>query len=137
MRVFFDTSAFVKRYIEEPGSDKVIEICRKAEALVLSVICLPELISTLNRLVREDKLSRSDYGKTRGLILKEIEDVEICYITPEVVARTLKCLENNPVRAMDALHLGCALVVEPDLFVSSDHRQIEAAGREGLKVIEA
>ncbi|MGC9964827.1 MAG: type II toxin-antitoxin system VapC family toxin [Syntrophobacteraceae bacterium] len=137
MRVFFDTSAFVKRYIEEPGADKVIEICGNAENLVLSILCLPEIISTLNRLVREDKLSRSDYKKTRDLILKEIEDVEICYITPEVVARTIDCLENNPVRAMDALHLGCALVVEPDLFVSSDHRQIEAAEKEGLKVIEA
>ena len=137
MRVFFDTSAFVKRYIEEPGADKVIENCGNAENLVLSILCLPEIISTLNRLVREDKLSRSDYKKTRDLILKEIEDVEICYITPEVVARTIDCLENNPVRAMDALHLGCALVVEPDLFVSSDHRQIEAAEKEGLKVIEA
>jgi hypothetical protein len=58
-------------------------------------------------------------------------------MTPEVVARTIKCLENDPLRAMDALHLGCALVVEPDLFVSSDHRQIQAAGKEGLKFIEA
>ena len=137
MRVFFDTSAFVKRYIEEPGSDKVIDICKKAGYLVLSVICLPEMISTLNRLVREDKVSLSDYEKTRDLILKDIEDVQICYITPEVVARTIKCLENNPVRAMDALHLGSALVVEPDLFVSSDGRQIEAAGKEGLKVRKA
>lgn len=137
MRVFFDTSAFVKRYIEESGADKVIDICRRAGYLVLSVICLPEMISTLNRLVREDKLSLGDYGKTRNLIFKEIEDVEICHITPEVVARTIKCLENNPLRAMDALHLGSALVVGPDLFVSSDRRQIEAARREGLKVIEA
>ncbi len=35
---------------------------------------------------------------------------------------------------MDALHLGCALLVKPDLFVSSDRRQIEAAEREGLMV---
>jgi hypothetical protein len=48
MRVFFDTSAFAKRYIEEPGTDKVIEICRQAEHLVLCVICLPEMISTFN-----------------------------------------------------------------------------------------
>ena len=78
-----------------------------------------------------------DYQKTRDLILKEIEDAEICYVTPDVVTRTIRCLESNPLRAMDALHLGCALIVEPDLFVSSDQRQIEAAKREGLKVMEA
>lgn len=137
MKVFFDTSAFVKRYVEETGTEKVIEICDQAEQLVLCVICLPEMISTLNRLVREGKLQGDDYQKLRDLILKEIEDAEICYLTPEVVTQTIRCLENNVLRAMDALHLGCALVVEPDLFVSSDQRQIEAAKREGLKVVEA
>jgi uncharacterized protein len=132
MRVFFDTSAFVKRYLEEPGSDEVIEICRKAEHLILCVICLPEMISTLNRLVREGKLRADDYQKTRDLILMEIEDAEVCYLTPEVVTRAIRCLEHNALRAMDALHLGCALVLEPDLFVSSDHRQIGAAKTEGL-----
>ena len=65
MRVFFDTSAFVKRYIEEPGTDKVTEICTQADVLVLSVICLPEMISTLNRLVREGRLAPHDYRKIR------------------------------------------------------------------------
>lgn len=137
MKVFFDTSAFVKRYVEETGTEKVIEICDQAEQLLLCVICLPEMISTLNRLVREGKLPGDDYQKLRDLILKEIEDAEICYLTPEVVTQTIRCLENNVLRAMDALHLGCALVVEPDLFVSSDQRQIEAAKREGLKVMQA
>ena len=136
MRVFFDTSAFVKRYVEEPGTEKVLEICDQAEQLALCVICLPEMISTLSRLVREGKLQSGHYHKLRDLILKEIEDAEICCVTTEVVAQTIRCLENNALRAIDALHLGCALVVEPDLFVSSDQRQIEAARREGLKVME-
>jgi len=136
MRVFLDTSAFVKRYIEEPGTDKVVEICIEADSLVLCVICLPEMISTLNRLVRENRLSVDDYQKTRDLILSEMEDVEICYVTPHVVTQTMRCLETHALRAMDALHLGCALMVKPDLFVSSDHRQLEAARREGLKVME-
>lgn len=134
MRVFFDTSAFVKRYVEEPGTGEVIEICAKAEELLLSVICIPEMISTLNRIVRDGKLSADAYRKTRDIIFQEIEDIQICYITPDVVARTIRCLENSPLRAMDALHLGCALTVEPDLFVSSDRRQLDAAHREGLRV---
>lgn len=137
MKVFFDTSAFVKRYVDEPGTEKVLEICNQAEQLVLYVVCLPEMISTLNRLVREGKLQGGDYRKMRHRILKEIEDAEICYLTPEVVTQTIRCLENNVLRAMDALHLGCALVVKPDLFVSSDQRQIKAAKRKGLKVLEA
>lgn len=134
MRAFFDTSAFVKRYIEEPGSEKVMEICREAEHLVLSLICLPEMISTLSRLVREGKISSDQYQQIKDLILDDFEDVEVCDITTGVITQTIRCLENNPLRAMDALHLGCALVVKPDIFVSSDRRQVEAALREGLMV---
>jgi len=136
MRAFFDTSAFVKRYIEEPGSESVMEICREVEHLVLSLICLPEMISTLNRLVRQGKLSGEQYQQIKDLILNDFEDVEVCDITTEVIKQTILCLEKNPLRAMDALHLGCALVVRPDLFVSSDRRQIEAARSEGLRAAE-
>ena len=53
MKLFLDTSAFAKRYVAEPGSEKVMALCQEADALFVSVICLPELISTLCRLVRE------------------------------------------------------------------------------------
>ena len=71
----------------------------------------------------------------RDRIFEEIEDAEICYVTPDVVDRTIRCLESSPLRALDALHLVCALAVQPDLFVSSDLRQIETAKKEGIKVM--
>ena len=33
MKVFFDSSAFAKRYIEEPGSDTVENLCAQAAML--------------------------------------------------------------------------------------------------------
>lgn len=136
MKVFFDTSAFVKRYVSEQGSEKVFDICRQADSLVLSVICLPEMISTLKRLVREGVISVEQYSQTRDVILSDLKDVEICNLSPEVISLTIKCLEDNSLRAMDALHIGCALSIKPDLFISSDQQQIAAAKREGLKIME-
>ena len=136
MKVFFDASAFVKRYINEPGSNEVIKICRQADQLILSIICLPEMISTLSRLVREKIISAKDYRQTKLQVLQELEAIEICNLTAEVIKRAISCLESSPLRAMDALHLGCALVMNPDLFVSSDTRQIMAANKEGLTVLK-
>ena len=136
MKIFFDTSAFVKRYVDEPNSDRVIEICRQADRLILSIICLPEIISTLNRLLRENTISADNYRRTKGMILSNLNDSDVCILSPEVIRRTLICLENNAIGAMDALHIGCALTVNPDLFISSDRRQIIAAQQEGLKVME-
>ena len=40
MRVFFDTSAFVKRYVREAGTDAILEWCDRATEIGLSGIAL-------------------------------------------------------------------------------------------------
>lgn len=136
MRLFLDTSAFAKRYVAEPGSDKLVALCQKADDLVVSVICLPELISTLSRLVRERKLAKADYRSLKGRAMADLADVDICQITPEVMASALALLESHPLRAMDALHVACALAIEPDRFVSAGHRQLTAARKAGLRIVD-
>jgi hypothetical protein len=134
MRVFFDTSAFVKRYVEEPDSGRVLALCSQAANLGVSVILLPELVSTLRRLVRDARLTEPDYARLKSAALRDLRDADLCDLTPAVLERTVGCLERNPLRAMDAIHLGSAIVYRPDLFVTADRRQLEAARKEGLAV---
>ena len=136
MKVFLDTSAFAKRYVAEHGSDKVMALCLKADSLLVSVISLPELISTLSRLVREKKLTKADYRKLKGEAMTDLTDVDICQITVEVLSSVVLLLESHPLRAMDAIHIACALTVNPDVFVSADHRQISAARKAGIKTVD-
>ena len=136
MKVFLDTSAFAKRYVAEQGSAKVMALCLKADNLIVSVICLPELISTLSRLVREKKLSKAEYRKLKGDAMTDLVDVDICHITSEILVSVISLLESHPIRAMDALHVACALAVKPDIFVSADHRQLSAARKAGLKIVD-
>jgi len=127
MKTFFDSSAFAKRYIEEPGSDSVESICQNATELALSVICIPEIISAMNRRIREGSISQTQYRAIKTRLTTETADVIIINLLPEVVANAIVALENNAVRAMDALHIACALQWNADLFVSSDVRQLKAA----------
>ena len=139
MKVFLDTSAFAKRYVAEQGSDQVLAVCQQADSLVVSVICLPELVSTLCRLVREEKLASAAYRTLKGSMmadLADLADVDICEITQEVLASVVSLLELHPLRAMDGLHVACALACAPDAFVSADHRQLSAARKAGLSVID-
>ncbi len=134
MKLFFDTSAFAKRYVAETGSDAVLVLCEQAENIGLSVLCLPELTSTLCRLVRERRLSRAKYGELHAMIVTDLADVDICDITPAVMKHTLAQLESGPLRTLDAIQLGCAIAYAPALFVSADTRQLAAARRAGLTV---
>ncbi len=67
MRVFFDSSAFIKRYIRESGTEAVITWCNQADEISLSGIALPEMISAFCRLHREKSISAEQY---RGLKTK-------------------------------------------------------------------
>jgi predicted nucleic acid-binding protein len=136
MRVFFDTSALTKRYVEEEGSEQVRTLCAEADALGFSVLGLPELISTLCRLVREGRLSDRDYRSLKSAVQADLADADLCDLSQEAFEKTLRCLERHPLRTLDAIHVGSALVYQPDFFVSADRRQAEAAGREGLKVVD-
>ena len=136
MKIFLDTSAFAKRYIAENGSDKVQALCEKAESLAVSVICLPEILSTLTRLTREAKLTRPQYNKLKANVVADLDDADICEITTDVMNHVVNLLESNPLRAMDAIHLASALAYRPDKFVSADHRQLAAAKKARLKVMD-
>jgi predicted nucleic acid-binding protein len=134
MRVFFDSSAFVKRYVNEVGTDTVIGWCDRATEIGLSGIALPEIISAFCRLRREGKIDDTQYRQLKSLLLADIEDAAICDLTPAVLAQSIASLESNVLRGMDAIHIGSAVVLMADVFVSADLRQREAAARAGLRV---
>lgn len=134
MKVFFDSSALAKRYIDEEGSDDVEQICRKAKVLSVCIICLPEIISALNRLKREKQLNKRQYEKTKESLISDLEEADFYNLTPKVINHSIQLLEKYKLRTMDALHIACALISQTDLFVSSDQRQLAAAKKAGLKI---
>ena len=133
MKAFFDSSAFAKRYVEEEGSAVVDEICMAADHLGLSVICLPEIISALNRRLRERHVTREQYALAKQRLVEDIRDADIINMAPEVISQSLVMLETVPLRAMDALHLASARVWGAELFVSADRLQVKGAERFQLK----
>ncbi len=133
LRTFFDSSAFAKRYVDEDGSQLVDDICQETTELSLSVICIPEIISALNRRIREKRLSRRDYSKIKRYLSDDVRDAMIINLVPEVIAASTRLLEVSPLRAMDALHVACAIIWRAELFVSSDKKQVTAARKAGLK----
>jgi len=134
MRVFLDTSAFVKRYVSEAGTDAVLEWCDKATEIILSGIALPEIISAFCRLHREGKITDTQYRQLKSLLLADIEDVAICDLTPAVLGLAISSLEKNVLRGMDAIHIGSAIALRADIFISADQRQLDAAARMGLRI---
>lgn len=135
MRVYFDPSAYAKRYIQEHGTLEVIEWCDRATELVLSVVAIPELISALCRMQRETRLTAKQYRQIKQDLMADGADALICDTTPQVIQYAVSVLEANPLRGMDAIRSGAALACSAEAFISADRRQCEAAKQAGLTVV--
>ncbi len=132
MKVLTDSSALSKRYVLEAGSDKIDQFLQNASQLGLCAILVPEIISGLNRRRREDNLSTDDYRTIKRQLIEDVQDVVILQVTPAVISYSIKLLETNALRTMDALHIACALECQAELFVTADRRQYKAAINAGL-----
>jgi uncharacterized protein len=135
MRVYFDSSAFAKRYVQESGTEAVLDWCERADELALAVIAVPELISAFCRLRREGIIHEKQYRRLKHDLMTDIADALLCDTTPAVISHAVKALENHVLRGMDAIHIGAALACKADTFVSGDQRQALAAQAAGLHVV--
>lgn len=134
MKLSVDSSSFAKRYVQEIGSEDLERFLENASELAFSVVLVPEIISGLNRRLREHVLTLADYRAAKRQLLDDVSDATVLQITPSVVSRSVKLLENNALRAMDSLHVACALEWRADLFITSDKKQFTAARNSGLRV---
>ncbi|MGD8886964.1 MAG: type II toxin-antitoxin system VapC family toxin [Desulfobacterales bacterium] len=132
MKLAIDASSLAKRYVQEVGSDKLDRLLESSSELAFCVILVPEIISGLNRRLREQVLTIADYRSVKKQLLDDVHDATVLQITPSVVSRSVKLLEGNVLRALDALHVACALEWQADLFVTSDKRQFKTALNAGL-----
>lgn len=137
MWAYFDTSALVKRYLDESGRREVLQLLRRHECVASAVLPV-ELRSALRRRVTEGQLEAARVPQ----ILKRVSADRAYWTLVEVGAPVLGAAEKlvavHPLRTLDAIHVASAQlfaagVSQPDLmFVSADKRQIEAAAVIGL-----
>lgn len=143
---YFDTSALAKRYVVEVGSSWVQAIVaqQSGQTIYTSVLTQPEIVSALQRRVREGRL---EAHQAQQLAQQAIEHMTQSYtlaaITPPIITQACALLQRHPLRAYDALHLACALAIREaiaqqqlsaPMFVAADDTLLVAAVAEGFPV---
>jgi predicted nucleic acid-binding protein len=141
---FLDASALVHRYDHaEAGASRVRAICAPSRGHVLMVARLAtvEVASAFGRKAREGAygLRRRDraWRVFNGHLRYQYRVIDV---TDEVYAVAERLVCAHPLRAADAVHIGCAVISARELpdhalqFWTADRRQAGAASAEGLDV---
>src|SRR6266699_384863 len=90
----------------------------------------------LCRLRRERRLSRAKYQVLKQTLLGDLAGADLCELTTAVMRGVIRLLESNPLGAMDAIHVASAAAYGAELFASADLRQLAAARKLRLRVVD-
>jgi hypothetical protein len=143
---YLDSSAALKRYMDEIGSAWLRAIVDSATSPVLFVSRLisVEITSALNRRLREGTLTPADYTLTQNAFRGDcLSQYKLIPPTEAILETACDLLERQPLRAYDAVHLASALAAQqflreqnyfPLTFLCADDRLNAAASAEGLQV---
>lgn len=137
---YFDTSALIKRYVNEKGSGRVVSLLRRHD-LLSSAVTPVEMISALCRRKRNGELSDEDFTATLRRVQDERKRWELVELGPTVLSRAEEIVQGTvPMRSLDAIHVACFLTFQTESgtripFVTGDDRQREAAAFMGLDVV--
>lgn len=134
MSLYVDSSALLKRYIDEPDSDAAERILRSDAALVTGRHTVVEVRRNLTRVLPERAATEARAAFLRDLLAFAV--VELDADTCELGAAIA---EVTGVRTLDALHLAAAQRAGGAAlqFLTFDLRQAQAARGLGFTVIGA
>lgn len=140
MRLYLDTSALVKLYVEEEGSPLVRKAVEEAEAVATSIIGYVEARAAFARRHREKRISLPDYRRVIRDFESDWDRYLVLQATDILIRRAGRLAEAHNLRAYDAIHLASATVLRQRLadtlsFASWDSQLQAAALREGLDLV--
>lgn len=137
MNLFCDTSALIKKYIIETGSEKLDAVLQQADTVYISAITEIETVSTFKRLLMEHAITIDDYD----VLIDEFElDCRYYSIIPfneQVVKNAIQSIDVYQLKTLDSIQLGTAIIVkdEIDYFAVCDEKLIKAAAKEKINVM--
>lgn len=136
MNLFFDTSALIKKYIEETGSDIVDDLLDKAESVYVSSITEIEVFSTFKRLLVEKAITENDYKILKADFKFDFQFFTAVRFDDFITEKAKAVIEKYQLKSLDSIQLSSALFLkdEIDYFIGCDEKLIKAGRREGLKI---
>jgi len=140
MILYLDTSALLKKYFRETGSDEVIARWKDATGIVTSSVAYAEALASIHRKKRDLKFNNDIFKKIIHLFRRDWNSLIRVDVTDELNDWIDKMVSHYPLRGFDAIHLASALIVhdrlpEKFLFACYDNNLLQAAHSAGLQTL--
>jgi uncharacterized protein len=134
---YFDTSAIVKLFVEEDGSDDVSMLWDGADVLATSRVTDSELLAALAAATRARRLDERAHRAVKRRWAEYRVALRFIELTRELALEAGALAEVHALGALDAIHLASATILSDATLVltSWDERLLAAARNEGIATL--
>jgi predicted nucleic acid-binding protein len=138
MTLFFDTSALLKRYLDETGSDRIKDLFDQATSVFVSAISPVECASAFQRLFYTHDIDKRLFQKLTLEVSLDFAFFQTVDFDTHVKDICLKLLTKYPLKSLDTIQLASLLSVAQDVeyFIVCDQQLKRYAIKEGIHVID-
>jgi len=138
--IYFDSSALVKRYLKEKGTDVVQSLTTREELVATSKLSYPEILSAFMRKRREGELGEEKLQSILDRLDADWPELFIIEIHDELLPLVKSLIRKYPLKGADSIQLASALWLESMtktdvVFIASDMSLLDAATKENLKIL--
>ncbi|MEM1880278.1 MAG: type II toxin-antitoxin system VapC family toxin [Desulfurococcaceae archaeon] len=130
---YFESSALVKRYLDEDGSDCVREVLARKPLVVSAVITRVEVAAAVARATRDNRVTKEEADAALQTFRQDWQDVMRVQLVEAVIERAAELAQKHRLRAYDAVHLAAALCWKEwaglELWLASFDEDLRAAAR--------
>ena len=139
---FLDSSALVKAYRREAGTDRLTQLLNGPDPIIVARLAQVEVSSAIVRRGREGGISPADIQAVMAELDRELSDsFDVIELTAAIMARATALARVHGIRAADAIQLACALTAgqgagQELVLVGSDAELNGAAQTEGLRILD-
>lgn len=138
MVIYLDTSALIKRYVDEPGSEELEHLIGQAKEILISRITVFEIYAILSRLFHTRQITYQEYQDSKRdfqMTLRDYHITEFESITNQIIS---EFFDDIYLKTLDMLQLTFGVLNRKaiDYIVCSDHKLKSAFDKYGLTVLD-
>lgn len=108
MILYLDTSAWLKLYVDESGTQETIAAVQSAQLVAISRIAYAEARAELARVLREKRTTAAEQRKRIAALDADYAEVLKVEVSEEIVRQAGELAQSHGLRGFDAIQLASA-----------------------------
>lgn len=138
MVVYFDTSAIIKKYLVEEGSENLIHFLDSTDIAYVSSLTILETFSVFSRAHHSKMITKEDFEHSKSTFLEELDSFTVIEIDKGIRETAFNQFDHQHLKTLDMIQLCCAIQCQDivDIVAVSDLRLKKAFLNQGFSIFD-